>query len=226
MAKTGLGGLGLLIVPILAGIFGPRASTGILLPMLIMADVFAVWYYHGHANIRLLIKLAPATISGILIAVWVGDLVNDQQFGIILAIIIIMGLAILIWRERKQSAKAIPHNWAFASAVGLTGGFTTMIGNAAGPIMSIYFLSLNLNKNKFIGTLAWFFLLVNIFKVPFHIFVWNTLTVDSIKFNLLVLPVIILGAYIGIKIVKLIPEKPYRIFVVVSSALAALKLFF
>ncbi len=224
LAKTGLSGLGLLVVPVLASVFGARASTGILLPMLIMADVFAVYYYHRHADFKLLVRLAPATITGILIAIWVGDHVNDQTFGVIMAIIIILGLFIMIWNERKSSR--IPHNWYFASVAGILGGFTTMIGNAAGPVIAIYFLSLGLNKNKFIGTAAWFFLLVNLFKVPFHISVWETISTDTFIFNLTFLPVIMIGAFIGIKVVKLIPEKPYRIFIIASSALAALKLFF
>ncbi len=225
MAKTGLAGMGMLVVPILASIFGPRASTGILLPMLIMADVFAVSYYHRHANMKLLIKLAPATIAGVLFAIRIGDLVNDAQFGIILAVIIISGLIIMVWNERRKS-DAIPHNWYFASGTGLLGGFTTMIGNSAGPIMSVYFLSLGLKKNNFIGTGAWFFLLVNLFKVPFHITIWKTIDLDTLLLNLTILPVIIVGAFLGIKLVKLIPEKPYRVFIIVGSALAAIKLFF
>ena len=226
MAKTGLGGLGMLIVPILASVFGPRASTGILLPMLIMADVFAVSYYHQHADLKLLLKLAPATIAGVLFAIWVGDLVSDQTFGTIMAIIIIAGIGIMIWFELKKSKDIIPHNWAFASTAGFLGGFSTMIGNAAGPVMSIYFLSLNLKKNSFIGTGAWFFFLVNLFKVPFHITVWETITWQTFGFNLALFPAILIGVFIGIKVVKLIPEKPYRIFIIVSTVLAAVKLFF
>ncbi len=224
LAKTGLSGLGLLVVPIFAGVFGARASTGVLLPMLIMADVFAVIYYHRHANFKLLVKLAPATIIGVLAAIWVGDAINEEVFGILLASLVVLGLAIMIWNERKIST--IPHNWTFASAAGILAGFTTMIGNAAGPIMSVYFLSLNLKKNAFIGTGAWFFLVVNVFKVPFHITVWETIDWHTFTLNIYLFPVIMIGAFIGIKVVKLIPEKPYRIFIIVSSGLAALKLFF
>ena len=101
-----------------------------------------------------------------------------------------------------------------------------MIGNAAGPVMSIYFLSRNLPKNSFIGTSAWFFLLVNVFKVPFHIGVWQTISMESFSFNLLLFPAIVLGVFVGFSIVKRIPEKAYRIFILVSIGLAALKLFF
>lgn len=224
MAKTGLGGLGMLVVPIMAGIFGPKESTGVVLPMLIFADVGAVLYYHQHADLRLLIKLAPATIAGVIVAIFVGDIINSEQFGILLAAIILIGLTIMIWRELAKS-DAIPHSWTFSSFTGLLGGFTTMIANAAGPVISIYFLSLNLKKNSFIGTGAWFFLLVNLFKVPFHITVWKTIYLDSFLFNLFAIPSIAMGAIIGIRIVKVIPEKPYRIIVIASAGLAAIKLF-
>jgi uncharacterized membrane protein YfcA len=226
LAKTGLSGLGLLVVPILASVFGPRESTGVLLPMLIMADIFAVVYYHRHADFKLILKLAPATIAGVLFAIWVGDSINDETFGILMATIIIIGLGIMIWNELRSNDAAVPHNWYFASFAGVLGGFTTMIGNAAGPVMSIYFLSLNLKKNNFIGTGAWFFLLVNLFKVPFHITVWETISMNSFVFNIKLFPIIMVGAFAGIYLVKKIPEKPYRYFIIISSGLAAFKLFF
>jgi uncharacterized membrane protein YfcA len=155
----------------------------------------------------------------------VGNLVDDRQFQIMMGVIILAGLAIMVWRERKRAAK-IPHNWFIASSVGLLGGFSTMIGNAAGPIMSIYLLAMGLPKNKFIGTGAWFYLIMNLFKIPLHITVWKTIDWHTFTLDLAMLPAIMLGAYIGIKIVHYIPEKPYRIFILVGTALAAIKLFY
>ena len=99
-----------------------------------------------------------------------------------------------------------------------------MVGNAAGPVMTIYFLSLGFKKNKFIGTAAWFFLFVNVFKVPFHVFVWKTIDTSVLLFGLSLFPFIILGAYIGFWIVQKIPEKPYRILLIASILLSTLKL--
>ena len=101
-----------------------------------------------------------------------------------------------------------------------------MIGNAAGPVMSIYFLSMMLPKNKFIGTGAWFFLIINLFKIPFHVLVWETIDLKTFTLDLAMFPVIMLGAFLGFKLVKYIPEKPYRIFIIVTTALAAIKLFY
>jgi uncharacterized membrane protein YfcA len=226
MAKTGVAGVGMLIVPILASIFGGKASAGILLPMLSMADFFAVAYYHRHAEWTYILKLLPSTVIGVLIGLFVGKWVNDEQFKTIMAIIILVGLGIMVWRERRRSTEKIPHNWFFSSIAGLLGGFSTMIGNAAGPVMAIYLLSMQLPKNSFIGTGAWFFLIINLFKIPFHITVWKTIDWTTFGLDLWMLPAIMIGAYLGIKLVRIIPEKPYRIFIIVTTAIAAVRLFF
>lgn len=226
MGKAGVSGLGMLVVPVMASVFGAKPSTGILLPMLIMGDIFGVAYYHRHANLKLLLKLAPATVAGILVGVYVGEYINDAQFKTIMAVIVVGGLALMTLNKKKKTKEIVPHNWLFSSFAGLLGGFTTMIGNAAGPVMSIYFLSLDLRKNNFIGTFGWFFLLVNLFKVPFHVVQWETINTDTFLLNLSMLPLIVGGAFIGVRLVKLIPEKPYRAFIIVTTAIAALKLLF
>ena len=225
MAKTGISGASMLVVPILAGIFGGKHSAGLLLPMLSIGDFFAVYYYNRHAQWKYVLKLLPATVVGVLIALIVGEMVNDAQFKIMMAVIILVGLAIMVWREGKQSEK-IPHNWFFSSIAGLLGGFSTMIGNAAGPVMAIYLLSMKLPKNSYIGTGAWFFLIINLFKIPFHVMVWHTIDKQSFTLDLIMLPAITIGAFLGVRIVKIIPEKPYRIFIIATTAIAAIKLFF
>ena len=219
MAKTGLGGLGMIVVPVLANIFGAKSSTGILLILLIMADIFGVQYYHRHSDIRQLFKLIPSTIIGIITGVFIGDQIADEYFQLLLGIVIISGALMMVIKVE------IKENKLFSIIVGFLGGFVTMIGNAAGPIMSIYFLSMGFNKNKFIGTAAWFFLFVNLFKVPFHIFIWKTIDLKIFLFDLSLFPLILIGAIIGVWIVKKIPEKPYKIFVIVSVVLSTFNLF-
>jgi len=219
MAKTGLGGLGMIVVPVMANIFGAKSSTGILLLLLIMADFFGVRYYHMHADMRQLFKFIPSTIIGIITGVFVGDQISDEYFQLLLVIVIISGVLMTVIKVEIKERKI------FSIIVGFLGGFVTMIGNAAGPIMSIYFLSMGFNKNKFIGTAAWFFLFVNLFKVPFHIFIWNTIDLEIFLFDLSLFPLILIGAIIGVWIVKKIPEKPYKIFVIVSVVLSTFNLF-
>jgi hypothetical protein len=100
-----------------------------------------------------------------------------------------------------------------------------MIGNATGPILSLYLLAMRIPKYVFIGTGAWFYLLVNLFKVPLHIFVWKTITIKTLVFDLLMVPAILAGVFIGIQIIKIIPEKPYRILVITTIVVSALLLF-
>ena len=219
MAKTGLGGLGMVVVPVMANIFGAKSSTGVLLLLLIMADFFGVRYYHMHAEIRQLLKLIPSTIIGILTGVFIGDILSEAHFQLLLGAVIIIGAVMMIINfETKE-------NKLFSVIVGFLGGFITMIGNAAGPIMSIYFLSIGFNKNKFIGTVAWFFLCVNLFKVPLHIFIWKTISMEILFFDLVLLPFILVGAVLGVWIVKKIPERPYKIIVIGSVILSTVNLF-
>ena len=219
MAKTGLGGLGMVVVPVMANIFGAKSSTGILLLLLIIADFFGVRYYHMHADLRQLIKLIPSTIIGILTGVFIGNILSDVYFQFLLGAVIISGALIMVIKVD------IKENNLFSIAVGFLGGFITMIGNAAGPIMSIYFLSMGFDKNKFIGTAAWFFLFVNLLKVPMHVFIWKTIDLNILLFDLSLFPLILLGALTGVWIVKKIPEQPYKIFVIVSVILSTFNLF-
>lgn len=223
MAKTGIPGLGIFIIPILALLFGGRSSTGILLPILCIADVFAVWYYNRHAQWNFLVKLLPSTLLGIGIGVLVGDLISDEVFKEIMSIIIFICLGLMIWQDTRKRIK-VPETWWFSAIVGLAGGFATMIGNAAGPIMAVYLLSMHLPKNSYIGTAAWFFLIINFLKLPLHAFIWDTITWPSLMLDLSMTPAIALGAFMGIYIVKKIPEKPYRIFIIVTTGLSAFTL--
>jgi uncharacterized membrane protein YfcA len=122
----------------------------------------------------------------------------------------------------KGNKGSIPDYLCFAVLMGLLGGITTMIGNLAGPVMALYLLSMRLPKNEYIGTAAWFFLAINLFKVPFHIFSWQSIDVNSLMLNLICLPFIALGAWCGIWLVKRIPEKYYRWLVIAMTGTASI----
>jgi len=220
LSKAGIKGMGLLIVPIMAGIFGAKPSTGIVLPMLIIADIMAVIYYRRSVNWSYIKKLIPWAITGVIIGVLTGDAVEEGQFKWLLGGIIITMLLLLIFNDLRKSDK-IPDNRLFASVMGLVGGFTTMVGNAAGPVFSIYLLAMKLPKREFIGTGAIFFFIINLSKVPFHIFAWETIDTRTIVVDLILFPIIATGMFLGIRLVKLFPEKLYRYFVIGMTTLAA-----
>ena len=228
MSKTGVSGLGTLVVPLMAFAFGGMPSSGMVLPMLIMADVFGVIYYHRSANWKLLLLLLPWALIGLFVGLIVGKQISAEQFRQLIAILILISIVIMLWQEfrKKHKKPTTVHSKAVAAIFGITGGFSTMIGNAAGPVMSVYLLSRQLPKAVYIGTTAWFFFIINITKLPLQIWVWHNITIQSLLFNLSLLPAIAIGAYAGIKITAIIPENTYRWFVIVITVIASVALFF
>jgi hypothetical protein len=220
MAKTGVHGAGMLSVPLLAIAFGGKSSSGIMLPMLLVADVLGVWYYHRHASFQHLKILFPWAAAGVIAGSLAGNYINDEIFRIIMATTIVVSVVIMVWMELGGKEK-IPDSIYFGIIAGFLGGFTSMIGNLAGTVMAVYFLSMRLPKNNFIGTTAWFFLVMNWFKVPFHIWVWHTINQDAWLLALQLIPTIVIGAYFGIVLVKKMSDKFYRWFIVGMTVVAA-----
>jgi uncharacterized membrane protein YfcA len=220
MAKTGVHGAGMMAVPMLAIVFGGQLSSGVMLPILCLADVMGVIYYHRHASWPHLKKLFPWAALGIIAGTVTGGYIDDQVFKLIMAVTILISVGIMIWMERGHK-EDIPDSLLFAALCGVAGGFTSMVGNLAGSVMAIYFLSMRLPKNSFIGTSAWFFMVINWFKIPFHVFVWKTITWNTFLLDLSTLPLIALGAWLGIVIVKNLTEGGYRWFVIAMTIVAA-----
>lgn len=226
MNKTGLAGVSLIAVPILAAAFGGKASTGLVLPLLIAADIVAIFSYRKSICWKALLKLLPWTLPGLGIAIYVGEHVSDHIFKICIAAVVLVVLTIMVIREIRGGTEELRPRWYLYAAVGLIGGFAAMIGNVAGPIVGVYFLSINLGKDEFIATRAWFFWIVNIIKIPFHVFIWKTIDLNTLSFDLILLPAIILGAVVGIIVVKKIADRPYRIFLICITAVSAVFLIF
>jgi len=225
LSKAGIKGIGIIIVVILAFVFGEKTSTGILLPMLISADILAVIYYHRHAQWQYILKLLPMMIVGVLVGVWIGNDISEEIFKKLMAIIII-GLVVLMFITESRKLTTVPKSKLFSCIMGFLAGFTTMIGNLAGPVSNIYFLATRLPKNEFIGTAAWLFFIVNVFKLPFHFFVWKTVSVQTLILNSVLVPFVVLGFFVGVAIVKLISNLNYRRFILVVTAIGGLILLF
>lgn len=213
MSKTGVQGIMLMIVPLMAMAFGAKESTGVILPMLCMADIIAVTYYKRIADWKIVAKLLPTAILGFFLAIGVDNMIPGGQFRQLMGWTLVLALVVMLWSEIFGKENRWMHRWWYAATFGLLGGFTTMIGNAAGPVMSVYLLSMRKEKMEYIGINAWFFLVVNLLKVPLQAFVWDNITWQSFCLDLLMLPVIGMGACLGIRIVKLFPEKAFRRFV-------------
>ena len=223
-SKTGMPGAGILAIPLMASILPAKVSTGIVLPMLIMGDVVAVVWYRRHAVWSHLFRIIPFAVVGILIGFAIMGRITDRQLQPAIGGIIIVMLGLHVWRARRPGMdEHLPTGLFFAGTMGLLAGVTTMLANAAGPIMTIYLLAMRLPKTAFIGTGAWYFCLLNLFKVPFSMHL-GLITPDTFAFNLRLLPFILVGAAIGIVAARRIPERTFGWAVQALAAAAALRL--
>lgn len=211
-------------VTIMAIVFGGKASTGIVLPLLCAADIMAVIYYNRHAEWRHFWKLIPWMFVGILVGVYTGKDLDETIFRRIMAVIIVLTIAIVISLEFRKTA-AIPKNKLFGASMGLVSGFTTMLGNLAGAFSNVYFLAMRMPKNNFIGTAAWVFLVVNFFKLPFQVLYWKNITETTLLTDLVLLPAMIAGFWAGVKIVSRIRDDGYRKVVIVLTLIGAVFIF-
>ena len=225
IAKSGIKGLAILIVTGLALVYGAKESTGILMPLLICGDILAVIYYKRHVKWVYLIKLLPWMVAGVLVGVVLGKDLPEDLFKSGMAVIILISVAMMYYWERKKNRK-VPNHLSFAALMGMMAGFTTMVGNLAGVFSNIYFLAIKLPKNEFIGTAAWLFFIINLFKVPFHIWSWGTINLASFQISLSLIPAVILGFMFGVSIVKKIKNDRYRQLILLLTGLGGLTIFF
>ena len=229
VAKTGLNGITTVMVPILALIFGAKESTGIVLPMLCFADILAVTWYRRKAEFQHILRLMPWTLGGLILAILIEQFIPARGFRFLIGLCIFAGLGVMFWNDsasRKNiEQKTTLSAWWFSALFGLMGGFSTMIGNAAGPIMAVFLLSMRLPKESFVGTTAWYFMIVNYIKIPLQVVFWQNITPRGLLFNLTMSPVIIIGAILGILLVRKVSERVYRIMVYVMTIISTSLLF-
>jgi uncharacterized membrane protein YfcA len=226
-SKTGMPGLGIMAIPLTALVLPAKASTGIVLPMLIAGDLFAVTIYRRQANWGLLAQLSPWAVIGIVIGYKLLSLVTDQQLRPLIGVLILTMIAVSLWRERYLTGdeESRPHHWCFAVAMGLAAGIATMMANAAGPVMALYLLAMGLPKDEFVGTGAWFFFIINCVKVPFS-GALGLINPDSLLLNLRLLPATLAGALLGMFVLKMIPQFLFARIVRVLVIVAAIMLLF
>lgn len=224
LSKTAVPGAGTIAVAIFAAVLPAKQSTGVLLILLIVADLFAVTMYRRHADWRTLLRLAPAVVVGVLVGVvflwFADDLWVKRTIGLILLAVI----AITLLRRRfvSQVGSAGPHRIA-AATYGSLGGFTTMVANAAGPVMSMYFLAARFEVKAFLGTAAWFFAIVNLFKVPFSIGI-GVITAPGLLVDLVLVPLVVVAALLGRRLADRIPQVVFETLVIAFTIVGALYL--
>lgn len=221
VSKAGIKGISILHVTLMALVFGSKASTGIILPLFIVGDLFAVIYYNRHTEWKYLKRLMPAMMVGVVIGAWVGKDLPEQTFKQMMAVIILSTVGMMYWWDRQKSKKVPDYLW-FAVLMGLMAGFTTMLGNLAGAFTNLFFLAMRMPKNNFIGTAAWLFFIINLFKLPFHMFSWHTITPATVTLDLFLLPFVLLGLWLGVLMVKKINDRYYRQLIMILTGVGAL----
>ena len=230
LSKTGIAGLGIFTVALFASVLPARESTGVLLLLLICGDLIAVPLYRRHAVWPHLWKLCPWVAAGVILGyLAMGHLQGDKAFQRMIGGILLGMAAIHLWRQRQlvrdpdRTNDRVPHRMWFAALMGTMAGFTTMVANAAGPVMILYMLSMQLPKMEFMGTGAWFFLAVNLFKVPFS-YRLDLITPASLMLDLKLAPMVVLGAVLGRLLIGHINQRLFETLALVLAVLAAVRM--
>jgi uncharacterized membrane protein YfcA len=240
--KTGIPGVGTLVIPLMAAIIPAKESTGFVLPMLAMADILAIIYWRRHVEWRQLARLLPWTWFGIVLGYLCMGYISNEHLKIFIGVLVLALMCVSWLRDRKVPDDRIPHHWLFAASMGVLAGFVSMMANAAGPVMIIYLMAMGLRKEAFVGTRAWFFWMamglrkeafvgtrawffwvLNLSKLPFSHRL-NLITVQSLKTNAILLPCIVIGGILGVIAVHRIPQKTFNIVVKMLAVGAAIYL--
>ena len=224
ISKAGIGGLGMLAVVIFAQLMPAKEATGMVLPLLCCGDFLAAAAYRQHAKWQHIRRLFPWTAAGVVLGYFALDLINERQARWLIGSIV-LSLAGLHLRRRWSVVGESMHGAWFAPAVGVLAGFTTLVANAAGPLMAVYLLAMRMPKMDFVGTGAVFFLLLNLFKVPFMMHL-GLINAASFSLNLLLFPLVFVGAWLGRKWVMKIDQRGFENIALALSIIAGIKLLF
>lgn len=222
LSKAALPGAGTIAVVLFASALPAKQSTGTILLLLIVGDALALLAYRRHADVRALLRLIPTVIAGILVGTLFLAFASDQWVRRTIGVILIAVIAVTLWRRSRTDVNAVPGPVA-AGFYGVLGGFTTMVANAAGPVMSMYFLAARLPVQVFLGTAAWFFAAVNVAKVPFSIGL-GLITPHGLLIDLILVPAVVIGALVGRRIAAVISQRLFEQIVIVLTVVGAVYL--
>ena len=224
--KSGIPGLGMLPVILLAVAFdlNPGFATGVMLLMICAGDIFAVSYYRHNADWKIVVRLLPYTMLGLALGfVTLRYLNRPEHLRIMIGWIILLLAAVHLVRVAFFKNAPVPGHWAFSAVVGLAAGFTTQVANAAGPVMALYLLSMKLPKDRYVGTCAWFFMIMNWTKLPVFCFE-GRVTAAALRAVLPMLPLILAGAVLGVLFVKRAPQRFFEVIIEIIVIVSAVKL--
>jgi uncharacterized protein len=219
-AKTSIGGVAAISVALFAAVLPARESSGALLPLLITGDVLAVAAYRRHVEWPALLRLFPSVAVGVLAGAGFIAVVDDTTMRRTIGAVLLAVVTVHLWQRRRPMA---PPGRVRAVMYGLLAGFTTMVANAGGAVMALYLLSSGYSKMRFLGTAAWFFFIVNLFKVPFSAGL-GLIDAGSLTLNAVLIGAVVLGGVIGRASIKRLDQKRFEQLVLVFTVVSSLNL--
>lgn len=226
MSKAGFGAMAIVGILLMTNVFPVRESTGVILPMLILADVFAVAAFRRFTVWGILIKILPPTLAGVILGWWLMPLIPHDIFSKIIAVLVIVLLGLSAAQKVSNRLQSVAgEHPAIAWPLGMIAGITTMLANAAGAVVTVYLLACRLPKYEFVGTAAWFFLIVNVFKVPFSASL-GLITPTTLVFNAILIPAVVGGLYAGRFLLGKINQQAFEWMLIILSLLGSIRLFF
>ena len=234
--------MSMLGIALMAEVWPARQSTGVILPMLIFGDFFAVVFFNRHALWPELWRIMPPAILGVVIGFGIFQLLPGAIFGPVIGWIVLLLVGLQLWRRSAAASRSLaqlseeptassvkdqgvgtPRRILLRWSLGALAGITTMLANAAGPVMTIYLLAAQLAKYEFMGTSAWFYCMINLIKLPFS-YSLGLINLSSLSFNAVLLPAVAIGALAGERLLKIVPQLWFERLLMASAALAAVRL--
>lgn len=226
VAKAGITGISILSIALFNFVFSAKQSSGVILPLLVIGDIAAVIAYRRHTQWHFLWKLFPWTALGVVLGYLAMGHISDHTARVMIGLIIIGLAALSYWRRyvsKPEEERTAQVHWVTAALIGVVAGFITLIANAAGPLMAIYLIAMRLPKMQYVGTSAVFFMLLNLFKVPFMVDL-GLITPASFGFNLALAPAVLSGVFGGHWLLARINQALFEQIVLILSALGGILL--
>lgn len=225
ITKTALPGLGTVSVALFAAVLPAKASTAALLLVLIVGDMFALWRYRRHADWPTLLRLVPAVLVGLALGAVFLAFASDVSVRRVIGVCLLVLIAFTVWRRFRPTATEFTERGARFARVGYgtLGGFITLVANAGGAVIGLYLIAARFQVLAFLGTSAWFFAVINVTKVPVLAGL-GLITADTLLLVLLLIPAVVLGAFIGFRVARVIKQRVFEWIVIGGTVVGALYL--